>query len=93
MLKGAYVASKIMLCRNGEEWNSMRKAIQAVLMRPQDVSDYLPSVNEVADDVIKAIGDNMDSNGTITHFNNLAGRWNMESKLDRQNAWNSMINK
>ncbi|XP_033732089.1 probable cytochrome P450 CYP44 [Pecten maximus] len=64
---------------NGEEWNTMRKAIQIVMMRPQEVAQFLPFVNEIADDVIDEICIRKDTDGNFENFNYLAGRWNMET--------------
>ncbi|OWF54646.1 probable cytochrome P450 CYP44 [Mizuhopecten yessoensis] len=64
---------------NGQEWNTMRKAIQTVMMRPHNVAQFLPFVNEVADDVIDEICIRKDNEGNIAHFNYLAGRWNLET--------------
>ncbi|XP_069121991.1 probable cytochrome P450 CYP44 [Argopecten irradians] len=64
---------------NGKEWNTMRKAIQVVMMRPRDVANFLPFVNEVADDVLNEINARKDPNGNVEHFNSLAGRWNLET--------------
>ncbi|OWF53030.1 cytochrome P450 CYP44 [Mizuhopecten yessoensis] len=64
---------------NGEEWNEMRKAVQTVMLRPQDVTQFLPFMNEVADDVIDEIESRKDYEGNIQHFNNVMGRWNLES--------------
>ncbi|XP_060064243.1 probable cytochrome P450 CYP44 [Ylistrum balloti] len=64
---------------NGKEWKTMRKAIQTVMMRPKQVAHFLPFVNEVADDVIDEICIRKDTDGNITQFNYLAGRWNLET--------------
>lgn len=64
---------------NGEEWNRMRKAIQSVMLRPQEVAKYLPFENEVADDVLVEIEQRRDSEGNVVDFNNLMARWNMET--------------
>ncbi|XP_060083014.1 probable cytochrome P450 CYP44 [Ylistrum balloti] len=64
---------------NGEVWSTLRKAIQPVMMRLQDVAEFLPYVNEVADDVIDKIDNMVDNTGSIPHFNNLMARWNLET--------------
>ncbi|XP_033758347.1 probable cytochrome P450 CYP44 [Pecten maximus] len=64
---------------NGEEWSTMRKAIQSIMLRPQEVAKFLPVVNEVADDVIEEIEHMKDTEGNIVNFNDTMGRWNMET--------------
>ncbi|XP_069115576.1 probable cytochrome P450 CYP44 [Argopecten irradians] len=64
---------------NGAEWNRMRKAVQSLMLRPKEVAEYLPFVNEVADDVLAEIEQRKDSEGNVHDFSSLMVRWNMET--------------
>ncbi|GMT07793.1 hypothetical protein PENTCL1PPCAC_29967, partial [Pristionchus entomophagus] len=63
---------------NGEEWYHLRSAIQQSMMRPDSVHEYLPSVNEVAHQLVEHIAAHKDAKGDAD-FEKIAGRWSLES--------------
>ena len=65
---------------NGEEWFRLRTNVNQMMMRPQAVTEFLPQVNEVADDFIVTIKSSRDSkSGQIEKFNNEISKWTLES--------------
>ncbi|CAG7828568.1 unnamed protein product [Allacma fusca] len=64
---------------NGEEWYRLRKAVQQMMMRPKEVSHYLPLQDKVAQDLLKKIEKSLDSNNVISNIENIIAKWSMES--------------
>ncbi|XP_048746407.2 probable cytochrome P450 CYP44 [Ostrea edulis] len=64
---------------NGEEWYTLRGAVQQMMMRPQAVTVYLPFVEDIVDDFIKRIRKIRNKNNEIDYFNYEASKWNLES--------------
>ena len=69
--------------RNGEDWFRLRTNVNQMMMRPQAVTDFLPQVNEVADDFIESIKSRRsETSGTVERFNNEISKWTLESKIE-----------
>ncbi|XP_041347656.1 probable cytochrome P450 CYP44 [Gigantopelta aegis] len=64
---------------NGEEWYRLRSAVQKMMLRPKEVTVYLPLVLEVADDFLARIKSLRDENGEVKEFANEAAKWSLES--------------
>lgn len=64
---------------NGEEWYRLRSAVQQMMMRPKEVTVYLPQVESVANKFIKRMKKIKDSTGQIPNFKNEISKWNLES--------------
>lgn len=69
------------MTRNGEEWYTLRGAVQQMMMRPQAVTVYLPFVEDIVDDFIKRIRKIRNKNNEIDGFNYEASKWNLECKI------------
>lgn len=69
------------MTRNGEEWYTLRGAVQQMMMRPQAVTVYLPFVEDIVDDFIKRIRKIRNKNNEIDYFNYEASKWNLECKI------------
>lgn len=65
---------------NGEEWYRLRSAVQQMMMRPREVTVYLPNVQDVAEDFITKISKTaQNKNGHISNFRMELAKWNLES--------------
>lgn len=64
---------------NGEEWYRLRSAVQQMMMRPKEVTVYLPLVEQVVNDFIKHIKTVKNTSGEIHNFRLEAAKWNLES--------------
>ena len=51
------------------------------MLRPKEVSDYLPMMEEVADDFIEKLGRLRKNDGKIDGFFNEVAKWNLECQL------------
>ena len=67
--------------RNGEEWYRLRSAVQQMMMRPKEVTVYLPSVEQVVNDFIEHIKTIKNTRGEIHNFRLEAAKWNLECKF------------
>ncbi|PSN52057.1 putative cytochrome P450 CYP44 [Blattella germanica] len=63
---------------NGEEWYRLRNSIRQLMLRKQEVSDYLPSVREVANDFVERIKQIRDENGIVRNLADEVGKWSQE---------------
>ena len=69
------------LCyRNGEEWYRVRSAVQQMMLRPKEVTTYLPLLLEVTDDFFDKIDRQCDENGEVKEFSKELGLWSLECK-------------
>lgn len=64
---------------NGEEWYRLRSAVQQMMMRPKEVTVYIPLVEEVVKDFISHIKQIRNQEGDIQDFRLEAAKWNLES--------------
>ncbi|VDH98564.1 cytochrome P450, family 49, subfamily A [Mytilus galloprovincialis] len=64
---------------NGDEWYRLRSAVQQMMMRPKEVTVYLPLVEEVVNDFIKHMKNVKNKNDEIHDFRCEAAKWNLES--------------
>jgi cytochrome P450 len=71
----------ILSFRNGEEWYRLRSAVQQMMMRPKEVTVYLPLVEQVVNDFIKHIKTVKNTRGEIHNFRLEAAKWNLECKF------------
>ena len=68
-------------CREGEEWNALRKPISQLAMPPKKVAEYYMQMNEVAYDLIEIFQKQRDRAGVYHNVTDLSFRWALECEL------------
>ncbi|XP_046342658.2 probable cytochrome P450 CYP44 [Haliotis rufescens] len=64
---------------NGEEWYRLRTAVQKMMMRPQEVTAYLPFTNQVASEFVSKIEKLRNEDDEVEDFENEMAKWSLES--------------
>ncbi|XP_064638363.1 probable cytochrome P450 CYP44 [Lineus longissimus] len=64
---------------NGEEWYKVRSAIQQLMMRPKEVTEFFHMAEGVATDFLERIRRIRDKNGEVGNFLNEAKKWTLET--------------
>lgn len=81
LIPGASVFSMLLTpFRNGEAWYKVRSAVHKLMMHPGAAAIYLPVQNKVADDLVKLIEEELDSQGFVPDFQNLITKYALECK-------------
>jgi hypothetical protein len=65
---------------NGQDWYRLRNSIRQLMLRKQEVRDYLPLVREVANDFVKRIKQKVEKNEAIENLDDEIGKWSQECK-------------
>ena len=72
------------VCRQGEEWSQLRKALAPKMLRPKDIWENLENFNNVTRDTIDhmlAIRGSHGSEGEIPDLEQELAKWATECKL------------
>lgn len=64
---------------NGEEWYRLRANSQQKMLRPKEVAFHLPSVDAIANDLVKKIEHGRRSDGILNNLKLEIGRWSLEN--------------
>ncbi|OWF43587.1 probable cytochrome P450 CYP44 [Mizuhopecten yessoensis] len=65
---------------NGDEWYRLRSAVQQMMMRPKEVTVYLPNVQQVAEEFVNNISNSLRAkDGQVHNFRKELAKWNLES--------------
>ncbi|XP_013383719.1 probable cytochrome P450 CYP44 [Lingula anatina] len=64
---------------NGEEWRTLRGLVQSHILRPNIVADYLPFINEVADDFLTRLPGIQTANGEVPNLYEEVAKWHLKS--------------
>ncbi|KAG8306073.1 hypothetical protein J6590_055978 [Homalodisca vitripennis] len=64
---------------NGEEWYRLRAAVRHLMLKPQDVQQFLPGVREVAKDLVERLHVLRDQSGFVPNLAVEIGKWSQES--------------
>ena len=83
--KPCFFKKKVMLFlsymfRNGEDWYTLRKSVQKLMMHPRAAAKYLDAQSEVADDFVDIIKLKCRSDGEVEGFYDLLLQYTMECK-------------
>lgn len=63
----------------GEKWQFLRTSLTTVLTSPKTIHDFLPQMEEIADDWCHLIKQKRDQTGLIHNLDELAGRLGLEA--------------
>ncbi|XP_033746098.1 probable cytochrome P450 CYP44 [Pecten maximus] len=65
---------------NGNEWYRLRSAVQQMMMRPKEVTVYLPNVQQVAEEFVNKVSNSLrNKDGHVHNFRKELAKWNLES--------------
>ncbi|CAL4197513.1 unnamed protein product, partial [Meganyctiphanes norvegica] len=64
---------------NGEEWYRLRHAVQQMMLRPKEVTHYLPLQDKVAIQAVDRLSQQVGENGIISDLHVTVGKWILES--------------
>jgi len=64
---------------NGEEWYRLRTNCQQRMLRPKEVSVHLPSVDQVAQQLVKRLQEVSHLNSEVSMLKHEIGRWSIEN--------------
>jgi len=64
---------------NGEEWYRLRTNCQQRMLRPKEVSVHLPSVDEVAQQLVQRLQEVRHVNNEVSLLRQEIGRWSLEN--------------
>ena len=65
---------------NGDEWYRLRSNSQQRMLRPREVRQHLPKVNEIADDFVSRLDRiRYGINGEVNDLRLEVGRWSLEN--------------
>merc|ERR1711892_593402 len=64
---------------NGEEWYRLRTNCQQRMLRPKEVSVHLPSVDQVAQQLVKRLQEVSHLNSEVSMLKHELGRWSIEN--------------
>lgn len=68
--------------RNGDDWYRLRSAVHKMMLRPKEVSYYLPFVDKVAQTFVAKIAKETENNsGVVPDLRELVGKWILECEL------------
>lgn len=63
----------------GEKWHFLRTSLTTVLTSPKTINDFLPQMEEIADDWCHLIKQKRNLDGRIDNLEELAGRLGLET--------------
>ncbi len=75
-----WMFSCFVITRNGEDWYTLRKSVQKLMMHPRAAAKYLDAQSEVADDFLDIIRVKCRADGEVEGFYNLLLQYTMECK-------------
>ncbi|XP_037086331.1 probable cytochrome P450 CYP44 [Pollicipes pollicipes] len=64
---------------NGEAWYRLRSAVQQLMMRPREVSCFLPLVDTVSRALVDRVDRDLDDTGQVPELTPLIFKWGLES--------------
>ena len=66
------------LCRNGERWYRLRSGVQQLMMRPREVSSFLPLEDTAARALADRIDRDVTPDGELADLTSLIFKWALE---------------
>lgn len=81
MLSPDFLLSSLFSSRNGEVWYRLRSAVHKMMLRPQEVSYYLPLVDSVANAFTDKIEGTVGEDRVVDDLRTLVGKWILECML------------
>ncbi|CAH1797213.1 unnamed protein product [Owenia fusiformis] len=63
----------------GEEWYKYRKVVNKKMLRPKEVMEYIPGMDEVATEFSQRMKKLLDSKGEVDNLENELFKWSLES--------------
>ena len=70
-----------LLNRQGEQWKTWRSSLQHVMLKPNSVATWIPSMEECATDFIDLMAAHRDQNGEVPNYLGQIYKWALECKL------------
>ena len=70
-----------LIYREGEEWLRRRQALNQKMLRPKEVENYAPELNNVTDDLLKKIREMRNNQNEVENIDNDLLRWSLECEL------------
>ncbi len=75
-----WMFSYFVITRNGEDWYTLRKSVQKLMMHPRAAAKYLDAQSDVADDFVDIIRVKCRADGEVEGLYNLMLQYTMECK-------------
>ena len=66
-------------CSNGEEWYRLRSSVQQLMMRPKNMTFFLPAADPIAVDFVRHVPCLRDSSNEVPDFEAELAFWALES--------------
>jgi len=74
-----YPAGGGLIGSHGEDWQTVRSAVQQDMLRPKSAVYYLSSLQDISDQLATVLDNNKDANNEIDDLTKHLYRWSMES--------------